>query len=50
MKQLHKINQFLELDSGSIHYTFLPSGDVFTIQQEHFLINQFRGNQMHGSP
>ena len=49
MKQLHKINQFLELDSGSIHYTFLPSGDVFTIQQEHFLINQFRGNQMHGS-
>lgn len=46
---MKKINRFLSITQGNCHYSFLPSGDVFTFKQDSFLINQFRGNPKDGS-
>lgn len=49
MSIMSRMNRFLSLTQGDAAYTFLPTGDVFTFKQGHFLINQLRGNAKDGS-
>ena len=47
---MKKSNRFLNITQGDSSYTFLPTGDVFTLKHNAFLANTFRGNAKDGSP
>lgn len=46
---MNKMNCFIKLEQKDTTYSFLPTGDIYNITYENFMINQFRGNVKDGS-